>query len=88
MKTKSSSFIAPNTRACGDIAGDGALEICGIFEGNAAAQERVWVRRGGSLRGNIETSELLIESGSKVAGRIRVAPPVREWNKWSRLWQR
>jgi len=88
MKMKQGSYISSNTIARGELAGESQLEIHGTLEGNATALERIIIRNTATLKGNIETSELLIESGAKVAGLIRVFPPAKEWNKWTRLWQR
>lgn len=88
MKIKGGTFISAATTAQGDFASGGQLEIQGTLEGNASAIERVIIRHSATFKGSIETSELLIESGAKVTGPIRVSPPAKEWNKWSRLWQR
>jgi cytoskeletal protein CcmA (bactofilin family) len=88
MKTKSGTFISAGTIARGELACERQLEIVGTLEGSASALERVIVRNNATLKGDIETSELLIERGAKVTGQLRVFPPAKEWSKWSRLWQR
>jgi cytoskeletal protein CcmA (bactofilin family) len=70
--------IGPNGKAhAGATARE--LEILGVIDGNVESTEKVLVRTGGRLVGNVRTAGIVIEDGAFFKGSIDIVrtPPVR-----------
>lgn len=70
----SGSVLIVNQQAsvAGDIVSDSVL-ISGTVEGNVHARERVEIFRSGSLKGDVFTSEFMIEGGAEFQGYCHMA---------------
>jgi cytoskeletal protein CcmA (bactofilin family) len=54
------------------------LEVRGSIEGNIEATEKVYVRNGAKVVGNIHSARIIIEDGAQIKGGIELLPPGRE----------
>lgn len=67
ISTGGTLIIGQSARVEADIEA-GSLQVLGKLEGNIVAQKRVDLLKSGSLRGDIHTPDLNIESGSRFSG--------------------
>ena len=58
----------------------GIAEICGEFDGELTARERLIIRGPGRVSGIIRYRQLEIESGGEIAGTVEVLPPTETTN--------
>jgi cytoskeletal protein CcmA (bactofilin family) len=63
--------LGPGSRILGDIHSS-EIVVFGDVQGNLMAQERVDVRRDGSVNGHLTTSRITIEDGAHVKGAIEI----------------
>lgn len=68
------SIIAASTHFKGTIAGIESLRIAGQLEGNVKSDRLVWIQKGASVRGDIESRHVIIQG--KLIGNIADAEHV------------
>lgn len=54
------SVVAPGLRVVGDVHGQGLLKVDGRVEGSITGPRQVIIGRDGSVRGNVEASEVVL----------------------------
>lgn len=62
------SRIAAKTRLKGTLSGAESMRIAGQIEGNVKSDRLVWIETGGSVKGDIQARDVIIEG--KLAGNI------------------
>ena len=68
LKTKSDLFIAESATVEANVRAR-RVSIKGTVRGDVSAVERIEIFSGATLRGNIETPDVIIQSGSRFTGR-------------------
>ena len=63
------SIIAADLKVVGGLSTDGVVKVDGLVEGNIQAERQVLVSKGGEVKGDIQSKEVII--GGRVEGSIR-----------------
>ncbi len=62
------SIIAADLKVIGELQTDGVVKIDGIVEGNIKAERQVLVSKGGEVKGDVHSKEVIV--GGKVCGGV------------------
>ena len=61
--------VGPNATICADVTAKGVM-VFGTVLGSIKANERVEVRKSGSVEGNVSCSSLIVQDGAILSGKI------------------
>lgn len=73
-------LVGPNSHVRADVTARSII-LRGNLEGKAHARERMEIRKGGSLTGEMETEKIVIEDGSMFRGIVKMLQPEEEEKK-------
>ncbi len=73
-------FVGPNGRLRAEVTAHSII-LRGNLEGKAHARERMELRKGGSLTGELETKKIAIEDGGMFRGSVKMLQPEAEEKK-------
>jgi len=63
------SIIAADLRVVGELSTDGVVKVDGIVDGNITAERQVLVSKGGVVKGDVNSKEVII--GGRIEGSVR-----------------
>jgi cytoskeletal protein CcmA (bactofilin family) len=71
IQVKESVIVAPTGRVDGEVESAG-IEIAGAVTGNVAASDKVEIKSGGKLVGDVKAPRILIADGASFKGNINM----------------
>ena len=63
------SIIAADLKVVGGLSTDGVVKIDGLVEGNIQAERQVLVSKGGEVKGDVQSNEVIV--GGRIEGSVR-----------------